>query len=44
MRGNKYFYTKTQNHVVTIEECLGDINALPPGVEKAKKTFIALYV
>ncbi len=43
MRGNKYFYSKTQNHEVTIEECLEDIDALPPNVEKAKKTFVALY-
>lgn len=43
MRGNKYFYSKTQNHEVTIEECLEDINALPPKVEKEKKTFVALY-
>jgi GNAT superfamily N-acetyltransferase len=43
MRGNKYFYSKTQNHEVTIEECLEDIDALPPGVEKAKKTFVAVY-
>lgn len=43
MRGNKYFYSKTQNHEVTIEECLEDIDALPPRVEKSKKTFVALY-
>lgn len=43
MRGNKYFYSKTQNHELTIEECLEDIDALPPRVEKAKKTFVALY-
>ncbi|MBP1927183.1 GNAT superfamily N-acetyltransferase [Sedimentibacter acidaminivorans] len=43
MRGNKYFYSKTQNHEVTIEECLEDIDALPPRVAKEKKTFVALY-
>lgn len=43
MKSNKYFYSKTQNHEVTIEECLEDIDALPPRVENAKKTFVALY-
>ncbi len=43
MRSYKYYYSKTQNHEITITECLEDIEALPPGVEKAKKTFVALY-
>lgn len=43
MRSNTYFYSKTQNHELTIEECMKDIDALPPRVAKSKKTFVALY-
>lgn len=43
MLSNKYFYSKTQEHDVTREECLDDINALPPNVEYANKTHVAFY-
>ncbi len=43
LRSNVYFYSKTQEHNVTRQECIADITALPPGIEITSKTYIAVY-
>ena len=42
-QSNVYFYSKTQEHSVTREECISDITDLPPGMDITSKTYIALY-
>lgn len=43
MRQNTYFYSKTQAHDITIEECREDIYALPPGTDISQKYYVAFY-
>lgn len=43
MKSNTYFYSKTQEHTVTREECLEDLHALPPDVPFSNKTYVAFY-
>lgn len=43
MKQNTYFYSKTQAHDVTIEECREDIYALPPGTDISQKYYVAFY-
>ena len=43
MKGNVYFYSRTQGHEVTLEECRDDITALPPGARMDEKTYVAVY-
>lgn len=43
MKSNTYFYSKTQGHMVTREECLEDLHALPPHVPFSNKTYVAFY-
>jgi GNAT superfamily N-acetyltransferase len=43
MKQNTYFYSKTQAHDITIEECREDIYALPPGTEISQKFYVALF-
>ena len=43
MQSNDYYYSKTQKHPVTMEECIEDITALPPKIEMEKKTYVAFY-
>lgn len=43
MKGNEYFYSKTQDHEVTMGECVDDITALPPGKSLEDKTYVGIY-
>ncbi len=43
MRSNTYFYSKTQFHELTLEECREDITALPPDTTIDQKFFLGIY-
>lgn len=43
LRTNAYFYQRTQEHAVTVEECRDDITALPPGKSLVSKAYFAVY-
>lgn len=43
MQKNTYYYSRTQFHPVTIEECVEDIYTTPPNIDISKKHYIALY-
>jgi len=43
MKGNEYFYSRTQDHEVTRKECVDDITALPPGKGLEDKTYVGIY-
>ncbi len=43
MKLNKYFFSRTQLHDVTREECREDIYALPPNIDMSKKFYLAFY-
>ncbi len=43
MKLNKYFFSRTQLHDITREECREDMYALPPDTDMSQKFYIALY-
>jgi RimJ/RimL family protein N-acetyltransferase len=43
MRSNTYFYSRTQFHELTLQECKEDITALPPGTTLDQKFFVGIY-
>lgn len=43
MQSNQYYCSKTQQHEVTKEECIEDIQSIPPGVDYSKKTYVVFY-
>ena len=44
MKTNTYFYSKTQRHELTLDECIDDITALPPNTTLQQKFFIGIYL
>lgn len=40
---NSDYFSRTQGHPVTLEDCLEDITALPPGAGMAQKHYLAVY-
>ncbi|MBS4535329.1 GNAT family N-acetyltransferase [Clostridium sp. D2Q-14] len=43
MQSNTYFYSRTQSHILTLDECREDITALPPKVDLEQKFFMGFY-
>ncbi len=43
MRSNTYFYSRTQFHELTLEECREDITARPPETTADQKFFLGIY-
>ncbi len=43
MKQNKYYYSRTQLHDITREECREDIFALPPNTDISQKFYLAFY-
>lgn len=43
MKLNKYFYSRTQLHEISREECQEDMYALPPNTDMSQKFYVALY-
>ena len=43
MKQNNYYYSRTQLHDVTMEECQEDIYALPPYTDMSQKFYLAFY-
>ncbi len=43
MRSNTYFYSRTQFHELTLQECKEDITALPPDTSLDQKFFVGIY-
>lgn len=43
IRRNVYFYSKTQGHETTLEECMDNITALPRGRGMEHKTYVGIY-
>ncbi len=44
MQSNTYFYSRTQSHILTLEECKEDITALPPNTDLEQKFFMGIYI
>lgn len=43
MIGNEYYYSRTQNHELTIKECIDEIDDTPPNTSFDKKTYVIIY-
>jgi GNAT superfamily N-acetyltransferase len=43
MIGNEYYHSKTQNHELTMQECVDDIHEIPPNTSIDKKTYVMIY-
>lgn len=44
MKTNTYFYSRTQLHELTLEECIDDITSLPPNTKLQQKFFMGIYL
>lgn len=40
---NEYYLSKVQNHKLTVDECIEDINALPDNKTMDSKTYVSIY-
>lgn len=43
MQSNTYFYSRTQLHELTLDECRDDITALPPNTSLKQKFYLGIY-
>ncbi len=43
MHCNTYFYSRTQFHELTLEECREDMTALPPNTDMKQKYYLGIY-
>ncbi len=43
MKSNKYFYSRTLFHELTIEECIEDITYIPPNTNLQQKFYVGIY-
>lgn len=44
MRTNTYFYSRTQLHELTLEECIDDIASFPPNINLQQKFYVGIYL
>lgn len=43
LKSNVYFIKNTQSENMTVDDCLKDITAVPPGKDLNSKTYVSLY-